>query len=215
MRNYFKFLDFGIVCSLALVCQFFSLSCATKFPAHPTLNLVDENEYYKAVKTFSDRKQIYDGFYNTLDLSMTFLNTPVSRMQLDENARIYQWSEDIYNNEKSKNEDRLAKQTDFFLSLYTPESKNNDLNKTKTLWKVFLDAGGRRYEAKVIKIKTLPTETLALYPNFNRFSTPYKVTFPVAISLVENQESKVTITGPVGSAQLVFKNADSLNPNVK
>lgn len=192
-----------------------SAGCASKFPDHPTLKLSDENDYYKAVKTFSDRKQIYDGFYNTLDLSMVFLNTPVSRLQLDQNARIYQWNEDTYTNEKAKNEDRLAKQSDFFLSLYTPDSKNNDLNKLKTLWKVFLDAGGRRYEAKIVKIKTLPSETLTLYPNYNRFSTPYKVTFPVPISLVENAESKVTLTGPVGSAQLVFKNADSLNSVAK
>jgi hypothetical protein len=165
---------------------------------------MDESEYYSTIDNNSRRKQVYDGFYATMEFSAALINTPASRARVDQNARIYQWDADKYKDEKAKSESNLAKQTEIFLSFYVPDRKNDDLNKSKTLWKVFLDANGKRYEGKVEKMKTLIAEVLALYPLHNRWSTPYKVIFNVPTDLVEAGPTKLTLTGPVGFASVDF-----------
>lgn len=193
--------------SLAVFCCFGILSalgCASKYQ-NPSLKLIDENEYYNTVEVNSQRKQVYDGFYATMEFSAVLLNTPTARARVDQNARIYQWDLDKYKDEKAKAESNLAKQTELFLSFYVPERKNDDLHRSKTLWKIFLDANGKRFEGKVEKVKTLMAEIVALYPKHNRWSTPYKVTFNVPTSLIEASPSKLTITGPAGSAFVDFE----------
>jgi hypothetical protein len=182
----------------------FEIGCTTAY-VNPQLTLTDEADYFKVLDKHTERKQIYDGFYASIEFSSTMLNSSVMRYQLDENARVYQWNADQYANEKSKNETNLSKRSEFFLSFYTPERKNDDLNKPKTNWRIFLDAGGKRYQASIEKIKAQPIELMTLYPQHNRWSTPYRLIFAVPSSVIENGPSKLTITGPVGSASVDFK----------
>jgi hypothetical protein len=177
--------------------------CATTY-VNPNLKLTDEKDYHEALEHFTVRKKVYDALYQTLEFAATFLNSSVMKLQIDQNARIYQWNLDQYSAEKSKVDSNLSKHTEIFLSFYTPERKNDDLNKTKTKWKVFLDANGRRYDGKIERIKAEYAEIISLYPHHNRWSTPYRVTFPVPTSAIENGLSKLTLTGPVGSASIEF-----------
>jgi len=140
-----------------------------------------------------------------MEVQAVLLNTAVSRAQLDHKARIYQWNSDQYNSNKAELESSLSKETKIFFDFFVPERKHDDLQKAKTLWKVFLDAGGKRYEAKVERLKTITADVQSLYPTHNRFFTPYVITFPVPISRVETGTSTLTITGPVGSTTLEFK----------
>lgn len=98
----------------------------------------------------------------------------------------------------------MKKQTEVFVSFYTPEKKHDDLHKNQTLWKIFLDAGGKRYEGKAQKVKLLTSEVQGLYPFHNRFATPYTITFPVPTTALDGKEAKLTITGSVGSVAVVF-----------
>lgn len=179
--------------------------CITGY-SNPNLpNLKSESEYVRAVEEYSDKKQIYDGLYQTMELSATMLNSKVSRLQLDQQARIYQWSEEQYKNRQSEIETTLSKQTDIHLGFFVPERKHDDLHKAKTLWRIFLDVGGKRYEGKAERIKTITADISSLYPYHSRFYTPYRLTFPVPTSVSESAEAKLTFTGPVGSTSLQFK----------
>ena len=100
---------------------------------------------------------------------------------------------------------KMAKETEFFISFFVPERKHDDLHKAKTLWKLFLDANGRRYEGKSSRMKTILSDVVSLYPQHNRWSTPYIVSFPVPVSMIENGGAILTITGPAGSTTLSFK----------
>lgn len=177
--------------------------CATTYE-NTTLPLVSDSEYYNAVQNYTESKQIYDGFVNVLDFRATLLNTKVSRYQVDHYARIYQWDETNYQNEKSKTETKLSKQTDLFLSFFVPERKHDDLAKYNTKWRIFLDVGGKRFEGKAQKLKTIMAEVKSLYPDHTRWSTPYVVTFPVPTSQIEGSEAKLVLTGPIGSATVDF-----------
>ena len=120
------------------------------------------------------------------------------------NARLSQWQEPKYKEEKARVIEKHTNNTEFFLSFYTPERKLADLSSSKTSWKIFLDVNGQRYEGKASKIKIMLSEIQALYPYHNRWSYPYIVIFPVPTSEVENRPATMTITGTLGSAQLKF-----------
>lgn len=124
--------------------------------------------------------------------------------QLEYSATLYQWDEKKFLEEKGKMESRLSKESEIFMSFFTPERKNDDLSKKNTMWKIFLDVDGKRYEGKATKIKLQLAEIEALYPYHNRFYTPYTVVFPIAMKSIERRPLEVTVTGVVGSGTLKF-----------
>ncbi len=180
-------------------------SCVTPYQNPNLPSLIPESQYNTLMEDYSTNKKIYDGFYQTMEINTTILNTPISRAQLDHKARIYQWTAEQYATNKGEMESSLSKETKVFFDFFVPERKHDDLNKSKTLWRVFLDAGGKRYDGKIEKLKTIVADVTSLYPTHNRFFTPYVITFPVPVSKVENGPSTLTITGPVGSTTLEFK----------
>ncbi len=181
----------------------FSISCATGSNNTGT-DLVSRSEYEGTVESYSGRKQLYDGLYAVLELRATLLNSKVRKGQLDQNAHLFQWDETTYQNEKAKMESDLAQKTEVFMSFFTPDSKQDNLAKASSSWNVFLDAGGKRYQGKVTKMKGLYGEITSIYPSHSRFSTPYKVAFPVPTSIIENSDSKLTLTGPIGATSVDF-----------
>ncbi|MCE3011021.1 MAG: hypothetical protein LW875_10460 [Proteobacteria bacterium] len=187
-----------LIC-LSLVGLF--LGCVTP-QTNPYMQVISAADYEKIVTRFTDREQVYDGFQQVLGVSATLVSTDVARAQLDQNARLYQWTPETFQNKKSETETNLSKQTEVFVSFYVPERKHDDLQKANTTWKIFLDAGGKRYEGKAQRMKNILAEIQALYPEHNRFSTAYRVTFPVPTSMVDSNKAQLTMTGPVGSATL-------------
>ncbi len=200
-------LNFSLVSGLAVVFCVLSASltgCVSAFQNPNLPSLISEPEYFSDVDQFSSKQKVYDGFYETMEVSGVLLNTKVSRAQLDQKARIFQWTVEQYSAQKAELESNLSKRTSVFLSFFVPERKHDDLHKPKTLWRIYLDVGGRRFEGKAEKHKTILADVTSLYPNHTRFSTPYHIHFPVPVSMVENADSKMTLTGPVGTTVLTF-----------
>jgi hypothetical protein len=180
-------------------------SCVTPYQNPNMPELMPSSQYFSLVNDYTDTKKVYDGFQETMEFSATLLNSKVSHAQLDHKARIYQWNPQQYSTNKSELDTSLSRETKIFLSFFVQERTQDDLNKPKTLWKFFLDAGGRRYEGKATKLKTILADVQSLYPYHTRFQTPYVITFPVPTSQVENVESRLTLTSPVGSSNADFK----------
>ena len=191
---------------LAILIAILSVSCATRLSVPAGVPEISVRDYEVMIFVKSKKVEIYDGLYNILTVEGTWLNSQITEAGLSHSARLYQWNEQKYKDEKIKAISRHTESTEFFVSFYTPERKHNDLSQSKTLWKMFLDVNGQRYEGKATKVKLLLTEIRALYPYHNRWSTPYIISFPVATSLVENKKATLTLTGAVGSPQLNFDN---------
>lgn len=183
---------------------FSTLSCVTRLTTPAGVPEISISEYENLIVDKSKKLEIYEGLYNKLTIESTWLDSQVTEASLSHSARLSQWPETKYKEEKTKAISRHAENTEFFVSFYTPERKHNDLSQNKTLWKIFLDVNGQRYEGKATKVKLLLTEIQALYPYHNRWSVPYVISFPVATSLVENKRAVLTVTGAITSAQLIF-----------
>jgi hypothetical protein len=187
---------------LLLIVSTLFLGCASTSTNSNGVQVVSQSEYEKRIKPYSKNIETYRGLINTLHMNATLLNSQVIDSQILQRARLYQWNAEQLQSEREKLLQDAAKQTSVFVSLYTPDRKHDDLHKNKTLWKIFLDVQGRRFEGRAEKIKLLPNEIQALYPDHTRFATPYMVRFPVSTSEIEGQSVKFTVTGTVSSATL-------------
>ena len=192
-----------IICAFSFLFIITS-GCATAPQAGMEDKVISQSDYEKTLEQNSKNIESYNGLYNTINMTASLVRTQLAEAQLKQNARIFQWDPVRFQDESFKKMELLKKHTEVFVSFYTPEKKHDDLQKSQTLWKIFLDAGGKRFEGKATKIKLQASEVQAMYPYHTKFSTPYTIVFPVTASSLEGQEVKLTITGSVGSATVVF-----------
>lgn len=182
-------------------------ACASTTVNRGGVTVMSEDAYEATVEKWSDHVEDYNGLNNTVTIMATVLNPEVVLAQVDQNARLFQWDQVNYDNEKKKAENAMTTKTEAFVSFYSPERKWDDLYKSKTLWKVFLDVNGQRYEGTVSKIKLLPREIQKLYHYHTAFATPYMISFPVAATTVGAGPARLVFTGAVGSVTLNFGTA--------
>lgn len=198
-------LSIGCTTTMLLGCATaFLLGCASTITNRAGVNLMSASAYENIVDNWSDHIEDYSGLNNTVTIQATLLGSDVSLAQVDQNARIFQWDQVTYENEKKLAENRMAQETQVFVSFYSPERKWDDLYKSKTLWKVFLDANGQRYEGKVTKIKLLTREIQSLYHYHTSFASPYMISFPVSARSLDGKQVKVVFTGAIGSVIMNF-----------
>ena len=191
--------------SLILICIGFLFSCATPLPVANGITEISISDYQSLTRKKTEKVEVYSGLYNQLTVSVTRMDGEMTAAHLAHSARLMQWTMAQYQAEKNKLISQGTEKTDFFVSFYTPERKHNDLSSSSSIWKIYLDVNGQRYEGKATKIKSQLTEVQAMYPAHNRWSNPYKVTFQIAAALTDGKPAVMTFTGPVASAQVKFQ----------
>ncbi len=190
---------------LVLVLSFlFVAACATRLPLIAGVKDISSGEYSSLVEAKTQKSEVYDGLYNKLTVQLTRVDAEMTENILAYSAKLSQWSEAVYQDEKSKMISNHSTQTEFFLSFFVPEKKHDNLNIKKTTWKVYLDVNGQRYEGIAVRNKSLFLDLEAIYPHHNRWSTAYTLTFPVSTASTEGKNLTVTITGPIASTQVKF-----------
>jgi len=135
---------------------------------------------------------------------VTILNSEVQTAALRQRSAYMQWDSKTYSLEREKVQQDATAYAKFFLRFYSPDHEYDDLHKGKTIWKVYLDVSGQRFEGKVKKMTEKQIELQTIFPHFDRFSTPYEITFNVPMTTVENTSSKVTLTGSLGTGEFGF-----------
>ena len=161
-------------------------------------------EYEKVLDKYSAGDTEYNGFYHSFGFHAALLNSEVLEANIRRQARFYMWDKTRTEEERDKLFKAASEGTAVFLSFFTPEKKDDNLSTEKSIWRVLLDVGGKRYVGKIKKLKNNLSEMIALYPFHTRWNTAYYVTFPVSTSQAETQASKLTITGPMGSRNIDF-----------
>lgn len=181
-------------------------SCAHKPTSGPANGVtpLSENEYSALITANTRKTDRYSGFYATFQAEMTILTSEVQTAALKQRGYFLQWNEKAFQSERDKMLQEAAAYSKFFMRFYSPERDYDDLHKGKTIWKVFLDVNGSRFEGKVRKMTDKFVEIQTLFPYFDRFSTPYEISFSVPMSTVERGASKVVLTSSLGTAEFAF-----------
>lgn len=163
-----------------------------------------ENEYVSLMKKNTSRTDQYSGFYQTFQADMTILTTEVQSAVLRQKGNFLQWDQKLYQQEREKSLQESNAYSKFFMRFYSPERDYDDLHKGKTIWKVYLEYSGSRFEGKVAKMSEKFIEVRTLFPQMDRFSTPYEITFNVPMTTVEQGAAKVILTSSLGQAEFQF-----------
>ena len=89
--------------------------------------------------------------------------------------------------------------------LYTAQDENNDLEKSKSVWNIFLDVEGKRLTPKSVKRVSENKDKLKdRYSYLNPWSKIYLITFPVPAGELTSRTSTLTLAGISGAAILKF-----------
>ncbi len=186
---------------LILLISFALISCSN--PDVPE-DRPEYNRHKELINQFSGGDEINSGFYNHFAFKATLLNTPTYESIIGQKASFYKWSTPKLLSEREKVEQNSSSETKVFMSFFTPNRKDDNFTDKNSIWKVYLESNGQRYEGKVVKDRRRPTELQKLYPYHSKWNSAYMIKFNVPTSRIENKPSKFTVTGPMGSKEVTF-----------
>ena len=191
--------------SLILVCL--SLWSCASTPIYNTGSVPppDEDEYESIIEKHTRHDRKYSGFYQKYEIKGTLLNSEVNQMILQKRGFYHQWDAEQARKEREKSMQSMSAETSLFFSFFTPEREHNDLNKGTTIWKVYLEVNGVRYDGHVKKRNDKLADLRTIFNYHNRWSTPYKVYFKIPMSAVEESPSKVVFTSSIGTTTFEFQ----------
>jgi len=181
-------------------------ACASKPTTIPGgVEGLSRSEYESILKKNTRKSVQYSGFYQTFQVDATLLTTELQTAMLKQRAQFMQWDQATYNSEREKALQEASAYSKVFLRFFSPDRDYDDLSKgAKSIWKVYLDVNGSRFEGKVRRLSDKMVELQTLYPHFDRFSTPYEITFNVPMTTIEGTKSKLTLTSSLGTVEFVF-----------
>jgi len=181
-------------------------ACQTVVPAGPqVVQNVDDSNYLPVYKKYTDTRQEYSGFTNTFEARLTFLHSELNVLRLQRKGHYLRWGLDRLQQEREKLFQEMSTEARAFLLFYTPEIEYDDLDKPDSIWKIYLEFDGQRYEGKIKKAKEKRIELQAQFPDIDPFSTSYFASFPLPTSVVEDQAFTVVLTSSVGTAKYVVR----------
>jgi len=192
---------------LAVLLSLFATSCTTMSDQPGAVKgskIESDKSYELEIGKYSAGEAEYNGFYNNFIYKATLHNSEIRSNLLQRQNEYYKWDHSKLLSEADKMEKEAAIQTNIFLSFYTPDRNNDNLADTKTIWKIYLEVGGQRYEGKAKKLRWLIAEIQALYPYHTRWNTPYLLSFQVPMSTIEGQDMTLMLTGPLGTRSVQF-----------
>lgn len=179
------------------------IGCAST-PTQHIAGAVSESDYNSMYKRNTRKANQYDGFYQTFQADVTLLSTDLRTAGVARQADYLQWDADRLQKERDSEFQKMAGQTEFFMRFFTPDGDNDNIGMAKSIWRVYLEVGGKRYEGDAKKLTENMTELKNLYPGMDRFSTPYLISFKVPTQAVETASAKVVLTGQLGKAEFDF-----------
>lgn len=182
----------------------FGLSSCVQAPVNTAVEPLSTTDYTALIERNTQRTNQYNGFHQTFQADATLLTTEVQTATLKQRAAYLQWDRTQYQTEREKVVQDASAYAKVFLRFYVAERDYDDLSKPKTIWKAYLEVNGTRLEGKIKKMTEKLVEIQTLYPNFDRFSTPYEITFNVPMATAEQTGAKFTLTSSLGTAEFTF-----------
>ena len=183
---------------LFLLPLFALLACTT----HP--HSEGRDEYIEKIESKSAGDKQFSGLYHNFEFRSTVLTRDISKAIHNRMDQFYEWDEQEEQKKWNERENDLEKKTILWLSFFTPERKNDNLANKKSIWKVYLEANGQRFEGRPYKANKNLDEAVALFPYHSRWTTAYYVDFPIPTEQIEGANKKLIITGPLGKREVLF-----------
>ena len=166
---------------------------------------VKDSEYAALINKLSQRQQAYDGFYNMYQAYVLLITSEMENEILQRKGNFLQWSQAQWRAEKEKAAQVMSSETTVMLSFYSPDFQYDDFAKGNSIWRVYLEVNGQRYEGKASKNTDKLVTQQNVYPFHERFNTLYALRFGVPTTVTETAEPVLVITSSLGTSTFKFK----------
>lgn len=191
---------------ILLLLPIFLMNCSSS-PKSNDLDTVfkkmSDTEYKNIINSYSKNDKKYSGMHNTYQVFTTIINSTIDEALLQREGYFMQWTSETAQREREKRFQQRSAVSKFFISMFTPKADYNDLHRANSMWKIYLESNGQKYQGSVRQQKLKLSQLTNLYPYHSRFNKAYIVEFNVPMSAVEKSEATLIITSSLGNS--VFK----------
>ncbi len=197
------------LCLVILSVSFIFLSCSPK-KISLYERFTSSREYRESFRKYTRSKKVYSGLETRFIIYSTYLSPQFQRAVLSELYKMYYLDEERkrahekYIVEESKGKAR------FFVALFTPDDRLNDLDREDGHWSVRLVTGDEKSYSPVSvgMVKLSEEEIDRIFPlEDTRWYKFYDVTFELPGEVMEKLEDsffKLVFLSPLGRAVLVY-----------
>jgi hypothetical protein len=197
-----------------LIASLFMTGCSTsstspdKIEAASTVaaeTVGSPSDYVSTVARWTQFEQGYDKFAQSFKVAGTVLSRELVDAQVRLDGENFNWSADQKEQNRQKALYDLQTQTTVLVSLYTAKDEDNNLDKSNSVWNLFLDVNGKRLVPQSVKrIFENRASLLQKYPHLEIWNKNYYVKFAVPTDDATSSHAAFTIAGPLGSAHMKF-----------
>lgn len=161
-------------------------------------------DYLSAVSDLTRTGHAYRGVNNLYQVRVTMLTANLLARQIDQKKTFYGWDNKRSEEESAKLRQQAFTETRFFVSFFTPDGNHSDLTEKNSLWRFLLQTGSQRLVGEAKLISTPLADLQSDYPDHDRFSIPYMISFPIALDAAQTSGATFIMTGPLGNEEFVF-----------
>ncbi len=168
-------------------------------------NSAQTENYSDVLEHWSQTQKSYNGIMATFQVTATLLSNDVISQQALHESKQYHWGPEQLREIQKKGLDENEKTTTFFLSLYTEKDSVNNLDKSDSVWNLYLKSGDTQLKPTSVKrVYEIPITLASKYPYFNAWSRGYYIKFLIAPSTAVTNPVTLVMAGPLGEANLKF-----------
>ncbi len=159
-----------------------------------------EGEYYRVLRNWSRRDEIYMGLEGQISAVATLKSNKWRQAYVREKKEVYSWTKEKVNSFSRTMRENARRNTEFFLGLHGSEKEYSELDFQSSLWRVYVrTAQGKQVSPMEIReVDTPLAEQSRFFPYVNRWKQTYILRFPK----VEEKDISLIITGPAGKLDL-------------
>lgn len=168
--------------------------------------------YKASFKKWTRKSDVYNRFVTVMLVRATYFNASFRYAYVMEYAKYYMLNKEAFKKMLKKSYSKLNNYIKFFVSVYTPNKKYNDLDSNRSIWMVYL-VNSEGDIALPLKLKPAGQKRIFLktfFPYVTEWSRQYIIKFPkyfrektreLMIS-PDTKWIKLIITGVSGRAEL-------------
>lgn len=186
-------------------------ACAEPKPAalYAPAREVTAADYAEVLATWTRTDEIYQGLNNKLFVHATFHTPEFRRAFAEAWPDVYGHGGQITRRELVELTGDVEAHHNFFVAVYTPESKWNDLQKEDSIWRLTMTGDGDATvgAAEIIAVK-VDENLRVIYPYLTRYDKAYLVRFPLAdaqgklLATPETRHLRIKLASAMGVAEL-------------
>jgi hypothetical protein len=175
-------------------------------PLHPRAPdpRTGEGDWARVRDAATRRHELYDGLVHRATATATHLGPEVRQAQAERLARWLSWTDEELRRHLTEQAAEAARFEDFVLVLYTADRDDNDLDATRSIWRVAVETDGTAVLPGRITALEDESNLRGFFPWVGPFDVAYAVRFPRGAHPLEGRPFVLRLSSAVGQIPLDF-----------